>query len=222
MKLLLLLLLPLLVHLPASGPAAVRVTFSPLTEAAYVAAKKAGVSTKPAVTFPLKKARGRIVIPTAKGPKVFQDRGVGTDDTEQVQFEYLGYLIGFKCHLLKVNYYETSEYLLIDGSGMQITLSGEPIFAPNMQHIVAICPGIEYGGGQPNIIELLGLQNGVLRKVWSLEPKTWEPYRISWATDKTLLLSKVMWTGKSPGNTYTYARLTVVSPAGSLPAQSHE
>ena len=86
MKPVLLLLLALLLKLPAAGPPAVKVTLSPLTKAAYLAAKKGAVSTKPAITFPLKKVRGRIVIPTAKGPKVFQDKGLGTDDIEQGEY----------------------------------------------------------------------------------------------------------------------------------------
>ena len=76
MKLLLLWLLPLLGYFPTAGPPAVRVTFSPLTKAAYLAAVKAAVVTRPNVTFPLKKVRGRIVIPTAKGRVVFKDNEV--------------------------------------------------------------------------------------------------------------------------------------------------
>ena len=45
MKLLLLWLLPLLGYFPTAGPPAVRVTFSPLTKAAYLAAAKAAVVT---------------------------------------------------------------------------------------------------------------------------------------------------------------------------------
>ena len=58
MKLLLLWLLPLLGYSPATGPAPVHVTFSPLTKAAYLAAKKTVVSSKPVMTFPLKKSAG--------------------------------------------------------------------------------------------------------------------------------------------------------------------
>ncbi len=91
MKLLLLWLLPLLSYLPAAGPPAVRVTFSPLTKAAYLAAKKAAVVTKPAITFPLKKVRGRIVIPTAKGLVVFKDNVVSEESPDWEKYTYLGY-----------------------------------------------------------------------------------------------------------------------------------
>ena len=73
MKPLLPLLLTLLLKLLPAGPPAGRVTFSPLTKAAYLAAKKKAIVTKPKMTFPLKKVRGRIVIPTAKGNVVFKD-----------------------------------------------------------------------------------------------------------------------------------------------------
>ena len=100
MKPVLLLLPVLLLQLPAAGPPSVRVTFSPLTKAAYLVAKKASIATKPVTTFPLKKVRGRIIIPTAQGQQVFRDKGVGTDNEDQAQFEYLGYLPQFGYHSL--------------------------------------------------------------------------------------------------------------------------
>lgn len=211
-----LLLFALLLRIPATGPATVHVTFSPLTKAAYLVAKKSQVITKPKVTFPLKKQNRQLVIPTSKGPKVFTDividdaaikKDIG--ETESTIYDYLGYLPDFRCHLINVHYYETSAYLLIDAAGKQITLWGEPLFAPDMQHIVATCQGIEYSGGQPNSLQLLEMRNGALREVWSLKPQTWEPYRIGWASSNTLLLSKEMWTEKSQGTTYTYAKLTI-------------
>lgn len=48
------------------------------------------------MTHPLKKQGGRISIPTTAGLKVFRDRGVGTDDIEQAQYEYAGYWPQFK------------------------------------------------------------------------------------------------------------------------------
>ncbi|GAA3978016.1 hypothetical protein GCM10022407_24060 [Hymenobacter antarcticus] len=192
-----------------------RVTFSPLTRAAYLAAGKACVSTKPQVAFPLRKQEGRITIPTAKGPKVFADITIeatikrGISEAELIIHQYLGYLPEFKCHLVKVEYDETSEYVLIDNSGTQIALAGEPIFAPDTQHIAAICQGIEYGGGHPNSLQVLEMSNGRLRQVWRLEPKTGEPYRICWTSATSLLLSRTMWTGKSPGTTFTYAKLEI-------------
>ena len=162
MKPVLLRLLALLLKLPAAGPPAVRVTLSPLTKAAYLAAAKGAMVTKPTLTFPLKKVRGQIVIPTAKGRKTFTDiiidesavkRGHG--ENELTTYTYLGYAVDFKFHLIRVEYYETTQWLLIDAFGKQTAMWGEPVFAPDKKHFVAICAGIEYGGGQPNRIQLL-------------------------------------------------------------------
>lgn len=216
MKLLLLLLLTPFPKLPAAGPPVVRVTFSPLTKAAYEQAKKAAIVTKPTLTFPLKKQKGRIVIPTTKGPKVFTDIVIdaaavkkGHGEEESTEYTYHGYLVDFKCHLIQAQYYETAQWLLVDAAGRQIELWGEPVYAPDLRHIAATCMGIEYGGGQPNIIQLLEFRNGALQQVWKQEPKEWEPYRTAWTSNNTLILSKEMWIGKNPGNTFTYAKLTM-------------
>ena len=211
MKLLLLLLLPLISYLPASKPAPVRVTFSPLTKAAYLAARKACVSTKPQFTFPLKKQKGRIVIPTVKGPKIFQDKGRDEDDAEQERFQYLGYQPLSRCHLLKIIYYESAEYLLIDAAGKQLSLCGEPLFSPDMRHIAASSMGIEYGGGQPNMIQLLELRGGSVRQVWYLEPKTWEPHRICWTSSSTMYLMQEQCErdGHYSPSRFTYKKLVI-------------
>jgi hypothetical protein len=150
----------------------VRVTFSPLTKATYLAAKKATVSTKPVMTFPLKKMRGRIVIPTAKGPKVYQDVVIddaainrGHSEDEGKNYTYLGYSANFKSHLVHAQLYEIGQWLLIEDSGKETELWGEPILSPDKRHIIAVCMGIEYGGGQPNSLQLLELRNGTLQQV---------------------------------------------------------
>ena len=92
MKPLLLWLLPLLGYFPAAALAPVRGTFSPLT--------KAAVSTKPAMTFPLKKVWGRIVISTSKGPKIFQDDNADEENSDWEKYTYLSYWPEFECHLI--------------------------------------------------------------------------------------------------------------------------
>jgi hypothetical protein len=71
------LLLILTVWLPtmslASVPPPARLTFSPLTRAAYLQAKKHCVEAELRVAFPINKKQGRLVIPSAKGVYVLQD-----------------------------------------------------------------------------------------------------------------------------------------------------
>ena len=212
MKLLLLWLLSLLGYSPATGPAPVRVTFSPLTKAAYLAAKKSVISSKPTLTFPLKKVRGRIVIPTAKGPKVFQDKGIGTDDIEQGEYLYHGYLPQFGYHVVEAHLYERTQWYLLNKRGKQLAFYEAPIYSPDMEYLVVASPGIEYSV-YPNEIQLFRFENGNWRQVWKLEPSvepaTWEPDEIGWLSDSTLLLKKKMYNGKNPGTTFTYSKLLV-------------
>ena len=214
MKLVLLLLLATLLKTLTIGPAPVRVTFSPLTKTAYLEAKKACVSTKPVVTFPLKKNRGRIVIPTATGPRVFQDKGTGTDNDDQAQFEYKGYLPQFSYHLIQGHYWEQTQSLLIADSGkQQLALNNEPRYSPDLKSFVVIAAGIEYSGC-PNEIRLFRFEAGHWRQVWKLEPPvapmSWEPEEVGWLSNNSLLLKRKIWTGKNPGTTYTYATLLVL------------
>jgi hypothetical protein len=212
MKLLLLWLLPLLSYFPAAGPPAVRVTFSPLTKAAYLAAKKAAVSTKPVMTFPLKKAWGRIVIPTEKGPKVFQDKGVGTDNDDQAQFEYAGYLPQFGYHVVVGHFWERTNWLLLGPDKVPLELYDAPRYSPDLKSFVVISAGIEYSV-YPNEIRLFRFENRRWRQVWKLEPSVdpaiWEPNEIEWLSNTTLLLKKKMWTGPNSGLAYSYAKLTI-------------
>ena len=201
---------------PSGSPATTRVTFSLLAKAVYLAVKKGCVETKLRVTFPLKKQCGRIIIPTVKGQKILADIIVdeafinqGHSEAEMTEYIYLEYLTAFQAHLIQVQFYEMTQWLLIDASGRQIELWGESVFAPDMKHIAVSCMGIKYGGGQPDIIQLLELKNDVLSTVWSLEPKIWGPYRICWSSSNSLLLSKKMWTEKNPGNTSTHSKLTI-------------
>ena len=106
MKPVLLLLLALLLKLPAGAPPKVHVTFSPLTKAAYEQAKKTAIMTKPTLTFPLKKQKGRIVIPSENGPKIFKDNPVAEDDPDWELYKYLGYSPRLNCHLIEHSHYE--------------------------------------------------------------------------------------------------------------------
>ena len=212
MKLLLLWLLPLLLNLPATGPPTVRVTFSPLTKAAYLAAKKSCILAKPVMTFPLKKVRGRIVIPTDKGPKVFQDKGMGIDNDDQSQYEYAGYLPQFGYHEVIGHFWERTNWLLLGPIGLPLELYDAPRYAPDLKHFVVISAGIEYAV-YPNEIRLYQFGNGRWQQVWKLEPSvdpaTWEPDEICWLSNSMLMLKKKMWIGKNSGTTFTYSKLTI-------------
>lgn len=212
MKPVLLWLFALLLKLPAAGPPAGRVTLTPCTKGAYDEAKKTAITTKPTLTFPLKKQQGRVVIPTAKGPKVFQDKGVGTDNDDQVEFKYLGYAAELKYHLVTGTYWEGFLCHLVGDNGQQLELADTPDFSPNKRRFVVWSAGIEVSY-MANVIQVYELESGRWWQVWKLEPSvepaTWEPEELHWLSNSTLLLKKKMWTGKNPGTTFTYAKLTI-------------
>ena len=211
-----LLLLLLLLEAVSGGPRQARVAFIPLSKAAYLQARKGLAITKPYHTHPLKKQDGRLVIPTTAGPKVLADVGIdaaalatGHSEAEAVQYNYVGYFPDFSSHLVRVQYYEATKWLLIDNSGRQLSLWGEPIFSPDQHRIFVLCQGLEAGKARPNSLQILEMQNGVLREVWSRKPKKWRPYRAYWASPQSLLLVRELWTGKGPSDTYSYAKLLI-------------
>ncbi|MBJ6110227.1 hypothetical protein JAO73_14485 [Hymenobacter sp. BT523] len=212
MKPLLTLLLPLLLKLAAVGPPTGKVTFSPLTKAAYLEARKAAIVTKPVATFPLKKQKGCIVIPTVKGKVIFQDKGVGTDNDDQAEFSYRGLVASLKYHVVEGRYWEAFQVHLVGENGQRLDLPSLPEYSPDMRSMVVASSGIEVGYF-PNAIQLYRLENGRWRQVWKIEPSvdpmSWEPEEVRWLSNSALLLKKKMWTGKKPGTTYTYAKLQV-------------
>jgi hypothetical protein len=216
MRPLLLLLLTLLLKLPAAGPPAVRVAFSPLTKAAYLAAAKGAVVIKPAMTFPLKQQRGRIVIPTAKGPKVFQDITLDMSFDNQVRYDYLGYIEYLKYHVVEDHfdggYWGRHSFHLVGVNGQDLVLPAIFRYSPNMHQLVAATDGKDVGHYSQSI-QHYRLGNNGWRQVWKIEfaeeAANWATDEIHWLSNSTLLLKKKMWTGKTPGSTYTYAKLEI-------------
>ncbi|MBF9142265.1 hypothetical protein [Hymenobacter properus] len=212
MKPVLLLLLALLLKLPAGAPLKVRVTLSPLTKTAYEQAKKAAIVTKPTLTFPLKKHKGRIVIPTAKGPKVFQDVQKADDETATTTYQYLGYLEKLRLHVLQIQLWETSEYELIDARGNITELWSPPTCSPQMQYLMTVSGSLEYEM-MPNGLQLFRCAPVGLQKVWELAPTTWAPDEAStfWASESTVFIKQKRYpkqdVSKKPY--FTYAKLTI-------------
>jgi hypothetical protein len=188
-------------------PAPVHITFVPLTKKVYLAARKGAASAKPSITFPLKKQHGRILIPTGKGKKVFTDKYVDTDRDDQQQFEYLGYLPRFECHVVLGHFYEWSQWFLITKSGQQLELYDAPEYSPDLQYFVSASQGLEYSV-YPNTIRLFHFENHTWREVWHLEPKAWEPKQVNWLSPNTLSISQKHWASNSSRIWCTYVKLT--------------
>lgn len=208
MKPLLCLLVLLSGLLGAGAPPKGQVSFSPLTKAAYAAALKQQVRTKPQVTYPLKKQGGRISIPTTGGPRIFQDRVAGTDETNQAEHNYWGYWPQFKRHVVVAHFWEYTEWVLVADNGKELLLPAEPLFAPGLQRFVVASAGIEMEV-LPNTIQLYQWKDGSFYKSWETIPTTWEPEQVAWTAATTLVVRKRMWTATSNGTRHEYARLGI-------------
>jgi hypothetical protein len=191
---------------PPSVP--VHVAFTSLTKRVYLAAKKGASSAKPSVTFPLKKQHGRLMIPTAKGMKVFTDKYVNTDRDDQQQFEYLGYLPQFESHVVLGHFYEWSQWFLIAKSGRQFELYAAPVYSPSGKSFIVLSAGLEYSV-YPNSLRLFRFEGQSWREIWTLEPTNWEPIEVCWTSESTLLLGKRTRASLSSDNSLTYSKLTI-------------
>lgn len=208
MKALILLLLPLLSLASPPKPPAVRVVFSPLTQAAYVAATKHLVNIKPRTTFPLKKQRGRIVIPTAKGQRIFRDGWIEKERDEDARYTYRGYWPRFHWHLVEgYNYGEVYYQNVVTQGGQWLQLNNEPSLSPDTSQFV-VASGALDGQGAP-LIQLFQLKNGIWRESWKMEPTTWQVEQLEWLTANTLLLKERHWDKDFAKSWFTYVRLTV-------------
>ncbi len=205
------LLFTLLLRLPAAaGPPAVRVALRPLTQQAYLEAKKAAIVTKPARTFPVKKAGGRIVIPTAKGRKLFRDVRVADDETSDITYTYEGFSAKLQQHLLRIGYYESSEWVLVEANGTISKLWSPPSCSPGCNRMLAYSSSMEYEM-MPNGLQLFQAGAGGLQKVWETAPTAWAPEEAFWTSDNTAVLKQKRYPGLNAGNKlyFTYAKLTM-------------
>jgi hypothetical protein len=186
----------------------VRVVFAPLTKAAYLAAKKQVVVIKPRVTFPLRKQHGRLVIPTAKGPRVFRDGWNGSERDEDTRYTYLGYWPGLCWHVVK-GYHYSEVYLqhVVTQRGQQLDLEAAPVFSPDTSQFI-VASGALDGLGGPSM-QLFRRQQGGWRKVWNIEPQTWQVEQLDWVGPHVLLLQEKHWNKDFSHSWYTYARLAI-------------
>lgn len=211
---LLALLLPLL---PVPSAPASAVTFHQISAATYAQARRAARPEKVPTTFPVKALNGQLVIPTTAGPQTFRDVVIdeksiakGHGEEETTNYTYHGFLSGFRRHVVEVNFYETGEWWLISPEGRRLTLYGQPVYAPGQQRVAASCAALEYQAGQPNIVQLFQLQNGLLRHLWEIRPTSWEPQELFWTDANTLYLKRREFpNGQEKGQTYW--RLTVAT-----------
>lgn len=209
------LLVLLFVLLPGPPAPAPVVTFHQISAATYAQARRAAPPVQVPTTFPVKARNGQLVIPTTAGLQTYRNvvideqaiaNGHGEDET--TQYTYHGFLPGLRRHVVEVMFYETAEWWLISPEGRRLTLYGQPVYAPDQQSVAAICPGLEYSGGQPNAVQIFRLQHGVLRPLWEARPANWEPEELFWVNKNTMYLKREEYPGGRQG-AMSYWKLTI-------------
>lgn len=88
--------------------------------------------------------------------------------------------------LIQVQYYEGSEYLLVDTTtGERTRLPHWPLLGPDGQRFAVLSFDLEAGYG-PNTIQIWELRSGTPSLEWSVEPEDWGPAEGRWETASTL------------------------------------
>ena len=140
----------------------------------------------------LKSSRGKVrhegamlTIQTRSKKIAFQDRPVAEQET--AVHTYLGLLAGIGYHLILVELWEGSRFILVsDRSAQQFTLSAIPHVSPSRKKLVAVSASEAYN---PNEITIWKVSPAQLRREYRYEPQNYAQYHfIAWDGDQRIRL----------------------------------
>ncbi len=88
--------------------------------------------------------------------------------------------------LLQKQYYEGSEFILVDDStGARTRLPDWPLRSPDGRYFAVLSFDLVAGYG-PNTLQIWTLEEGAPERVWETEPSQWGPRSGSWQDGETL------------------------------------
>jgi hypothetical protein len=141
----------------------------------------------------LRKKSDTLKIPTDNKIKpfvIFTDTLPNTDETEIRDYQYFGQFPEIGVYIAHLDYYEGSEFILIDKhTGMQTSVWNKPKLSPNDKFIANLSPS--YGmEGVPNGIQVWRVnKNGQrISKYIEIDQLVWVPYDFYWETESSLVL----------------------------------
>lgn len=139
----------------------------------------------------VKKKQGELVLSLAGNKMmILRDSLSNSDNTEQITYNYWGHFNEVGFYIIKVQYYESGEYLLInDKTGIKTQVWGEPKLSPDKKHIVSASNGIEYDI-LPNGIQMWLIQKDALKLEWEYKQKQWGPDGIIWINQNCFYFTK--------------------------------
>lgn len=142
-------------------------------------------------TILVTKIKGDLALDLANNSKiVLKDSLANTDNTEQVTYTYIGYFKDAGFYVIKAQFFETSEYLLINyKTGDKTKIWGKPKLSPNKEYIVASSNSLGYDI-MPNGIQMWSIKNSELKLEWEYKQEQWECDEILWANNDTIYFIK--------------------------------
>jgi len=116
---------------------------------------------------------------------------------EGVSFSYLKSLPEIGFHLVHVQYYEGTAYLLIGmRSGNRQLIQEVPIISPDRARFATVSAAESYN---PNGIQIWRLVAGQPKLEWSYAAEGWRPAEPSWLGSERLRIAKLAWGGEKLG-----------------------
>jgi hypothetical protein len=108
------------------------------------------------------------------------------DASEVMHYSYQTRWPGAGLMVIQLQYYEGSEYVLVDETtGERTTLPHWPLRAPGGERFAVLSFGLEAGYG-PNTLQIWDLSDDGPELQWSVEPEDWGPAEGHWEDDFTL------------------------------------
>jgi hypothetical protein len=127
-------------------------------------------------------------VQTAKGVASFVDNEAESD--ESIHYSFLAYLPSLQLHVLHVQYWEGSNYLVVHHhSGAVASVDGFPNVAPNAQRFISISSAGE-SGYYPNSVEIWRVTEDALVSEFRDTPSAneWSPEGATWLSSQKLKL----------------------------------
>lgn len=117
------------------------------------------------------------------GQRRLVDRGT---QAETVRFAYAGYFEAIGYHLVRVSFYEGSEYRLVHGATGEITTAESfPHLSPDARRlVVAANEGV--AGYAPNLLQVWRVTDGALAVEWQVRPDDWGADAARWVDSTTV------------------------------------
>jgi len=138
------------------------------------------------------KRNGVIALNLESKQKLYlRDLLANSDNTNQVTYQYVGFFQKQKFYIVLAQYYETGEYLLIDGrTGKKYKLWGMPKISPKGDLLISSSDALGYDV-MFNGIQMWKIEkNGQLNLEWEYKQDQWAPESIDWVNNESFSVVK--------------------------------